>query len=52
LDGVEEYGEFEELIVCAIWSGGQPFLEKSPGDAGASQSCLWNLTLGRKYNDA
>lgn len=46
MDGVEEDGESEQLVVCAIGSGGQPFLEEGPGNTGMSQSCLLRLEVG------
>jgi hypothetical protein len=46
LDGVEEDGEFEELVICTVGSSGEAFLEESPGDTGVGQSCLLGLEVG------
>jgi len=32
LNGIEEDGELEELVVWAVGSGGQAFLQEGPGD--------------------
>jgi hypothetical protein len=54
LDGVEEDGEFEELVVCTVGSGGQAFLQEGPGDTGMGQSIhvILDVRLDKNYNDA
>jgi hypothetical protein len=40
LDGIEKDGELEELVVCAVGSGGQAFLQEGPGDTEMGQSIM------------